>query len=337
MKKTENQSNRDVTTETTLQNGPVDQKRRIAVLGAVGGASTLAVWHKPIVDAVLLPAHAQMSETVMFFTSELSQPMTSNTSPLDFVISSANAGDEVATQSQYEVELIQTAPGVDSYDCGVFERIFQESVNIGEALYRGTISEASGGTLGLVDGGCNLKLGSIDVNIDSISADLVELTFTSRGEMVSAPSGTGILSTPACPLHYAIFSEPVFVPDNARFAGKQSDSLLDLVVPKAQAEEVPGPLQDATARNLGDGFFEVFYQRNDVGRYSGVLQVGAMSNLSGVSSCNGMLSPIDATITGANAMNLSLDISIDFKEFATTLTLPVDEPILPPLDCFFDT
>jgi len=50
------------------QNNSIDKSRRNSIRGALGGVAVVSVWHKPVVNSLVLPAHAQMSpEVVMNF------------------------------------------------------------------------------------------------------------------------------------------------------------------------------------------------------------------------------------------------------------------------------
>lgn len=75
----------------------VNHSRRTALFGALGGATLATVWQKPVINAVMLPAHAQTSpETIVFFvlqdnTNSVTQSP-NRFSPLDMFIEPAQAG-----------------------------------------------------------------------------------------------------------------------------------------------------------------------------------------------------------------------------------------------------
>lgn len=43
----------------------INRRRAIKVAGAVGGGAIITQWHKPMVQAVIIPAHAQTSPNAL--------------------------------------------------------------------------------------------------------------------------------------------------------------------------------------------------------------------------------------------------------------------------------
>lgn len=72
---------------------PHNHNRRKLMVGTLAGASAAAVWHKPMLKSVLLPAHAQTSTIVTdFFATNASVTVVSNQNPfLDLLVPSAYA------------------------------------------------------------------------------------------------------------------------------------------------------------------------------------------------------------------------------------------------------
>ena len=74
-------------------------KNILAGSGVVAGAAATSQWSKPIIDAVMLPAHAQTSGPVTLVGNVSVSPTTMNnkqpsaTDVLDFFIGTANAGN----------------------------------------------------------------------------------------------------------------------------------------------------------------------------------------------------------------------------------------------------
>ena len=218
----------------------VNLRRRATVMGAAAGASAAAVWHKPLIESIVLPAHAQTSTVITFFASAATtMPITKNDSLLEAIIPSAYAGD-IPSMSEYTVTIVQQGAGIDSYEIGVFERLLEGDSNVGEILYGGTASQASGGTLGITDNPCELEQGSINVEFGSISADSITLNFTNRNQTLMIPSGTGSLPTPMCVdtgLPEAFFNpEAPAVP-----MGVSKSSPLDWIISSAHAGKGPQP------------------------------------------------------------------------------------------------
>jgi len=90
-------------TATETQVEEVNANRRRAIVGAATGAAVAGVWHKPIVNAVVSPAHAQMSESedefgieegTTFISLDNDEELQSSSfNPLDLLIDPAYAGD----------------------------------------------------------------------------------------------------------------------------------------------------------------------------------------------------------------------------------------------------
>ena len=76
--------------------GEASSRRRALLLGA-GASGALAVWHKPIVNAVVLPAHATTSDQICSFTIEKVQsggpnPALTNGDVIEYTITLTNTG-----------------------------------------------------------------------------------------------------------------------------------------------------------------------------------------------------------------------------------------------------
>ena len=256
-------------------------KRRMALLGGIGTAAAAAVWHKPLINSVLLPVHAQMSvadpvvvddpapvedpvaDALVFFAAAAAiNPIVQNNSILDVLFPVAHAGD-VMEESSYQVSVEQTAGGEDNYIISVFERVMQTEKNVGELLYSGMVSEASGGTLGISDNPCERDASPITVEINSINDMGVVLNFTDRGESVEIPSGTGSLPTPMC-IDTGL-PESFYNPEAPATGGASGKfALLDLLVPQAHAGIGPS----------GDDTFAVLATKIDEDSYTvGLLSV----------------------------------------------------------------
>jgi len=57
-------------TDPSNQARAPERRRLIKALGVTGSAATIACWHKPIIDTIVLPAHAQTSEPVVLTSTE---------------------------------------------------------------------------------------------------------------------------------------------------------------------------------------------------------------------------------------------------------------------------
>ena len=54
------------------KSNPINNNRRKALLGISGGA--VAIWHKPMISSVILPAHAITSDLSLIHISEPTRP-----------------------------------------------------------------------------------------------------------------------------------------------------------------------------------------------------------------------------------------------------------------------
>ncbi len=87
------------------------RRKLLIAMGVVGSSQLPAAWSKPIVDAIVLPAHAELSQASQSSNTETSAPtefvgsidlgVTLNASPiqniLSTVISEANAGNAISS------------------------------------------------------------------------------------------------------------------------------------------------------------------------------------------------------------------------------------------------
>jgi len=75
-------------------NQKANKQRRKLLMGSAAAGSALTVWHKPIIESMLIPAHAQTSDDVNdinFFASQASATqVVQNSNPVfDFIVPKA--------------------------------------------------------------------------------------------------------------------------------------------------------------------------------------------------------------------------------------------------------
>ncbi|MGH1540253.1 MAG: hypothetical protein ACRBHB_07510 [Arenicella sp.] len=105
-----------MTTEKTTN----QSRRKILTGSAIAGVSAAAIWHKPILQSVVLPAHAQTSVVspalpASFFGANVTAQVVDNHepfSPLDLFIGPVHAGRPTRIPS---FNLQATLVGTDSY------------------------------------------------------------------------------------------------------------------------------------------------------------------------------------------------------------------------------
>ena len=317
----------------------VNNNRRRAVLGAVGGASALAVWHKPVITSVVLPAHAQMSPTTMaltFFASGATvTPVIVKSSPLDLLIPEAVAS-EFPIVSEYSVTVEQTAPETDNYNINVFERRMQGEDNRGEFLYSGSASQTTGGTLAVSENPCELRASPIDVSITTISETAVTLEFTGRNERLEVPAGSGSLPMPVCSI-IRTFSA-INVDPSPEFGMRDSStpSILNTLIPEANAQEIPQGSVSAVATGDGMGNFNVMFQNQDA-RWNGTLTLNGdpmQLTWDSMNSCTEEMSVSASLRSGFMAENGPATVSLSIPDLQVAITLVESfSAVLPTLLC----
>ena len=155
-------------TENELTN-VVDGTRRSALLGLASGATALSVWHKPVINAVVTPAHAQTTEvegemeedvlgidpgsTFIFLPEDIIQngemPAKNEPNLLDMFINTAHAG--VMQDSERPIRLVEdtefkvTYGGDGNFD---IEILFQNGfLKYSENITLGEVTEIEAGDL----------------------------------------------------------------------------------------------------------------------------------------------------------------------------------------------
>lgn len=207
-----------------------NSQRRLFV-GALTGVAA-AVWHKPVINAVILPSHAQTSATVEFFTGAGAvSPIAQSNSILESLISPAHA-IAVQTESEYAVKVTQPSVGVNSYMIDIFERKLEGETNVGEIVYSGSAATGGSAKLNVSDNPCKLSDGSLAIELVSIDSNNAVINLTSRGGQIVVPSGAGSLPMPMC--------VDIGLPESF-FDGEISDtigdtgSIFDALIPEAHA------------------------------------------------------------------------------------------------------
>ncbi len=316
----------------------LDNSKRKIVLGAAAGTAA-AIWHKPLVEAVLLPAHAQTSDpvvSVFFAASATVVPVAKLDSPLDFLIPAAHATVAMTTY-EYAASIEQSAPNSDTYAITLFERTLADSANAGEVLYSGNVNASAGGNLSVVDDPCGLNPGALQINIVRISKSEAELSIPNRSVQLIVPAGQGTVPSPMCvdtglPASF-------YNPAASAFGDVTKSSWLDAIIPTAMAD---GPSTGDTIAVLATKMNEEQYR---VGMLSidrttlreGTLLVdGTTGSLVRVSSTcpepGKGSSPIDAAIVSVDDMTMVVNVRLGGS--MVPVTLPVGEGMLTTETCF---
>ena len=216
---------------------PVNIQRRRAVLGAATGA-TLVAWHKPIVDTVLLPVHAQTSVVnAAFFGANVAAGALVKTdrSLLDYLVPEAVAG-ATAVSENYTVSVMSTNADNTSFAVGLFEDLGStQGFDSAQVVYEGTVTTSGGGTLSPTENPCELEdIENISVEIADLSDDSITLNLTNRSQSLTVPEGDGTLPSAQC-----VGGPEARVFSKQNFGGSgdstKSNSILDMVIPTANA------------------------------------------------------------------------------------------------------
>jgi len=204
----------------------VDNAKRKILLSTAAGAAVAGVWHKPIVNAMILPAHAQTSVLPeSFFQAGNSLTTTKNDqpsfSPLDFLVPQAHAANSEANgngngglagdnsnengagngndafmpTTADDFGLLATQETPETYMVQLLNPpagiIYANTLNIDGTI--GTL------TNGMVPG-CIAPVGPVDASILSVDATEIQVEIeTSGGAMftITAAAGEGTLNCDA--------------------------------------------------------------------------------------------------------------------------------------------
>lgn len=290
-----------ITTQGKTQNKPSDVKRRHLV-GALGGVAA-AVWHKPIIDAVVLPTHAQMSGDMglpqSFFNpaAEPTSPIASNTnSVLGKLIPDAHAGGFTG-----EATLAIGATKIDE------TRYSVDMLNFtGNLLRSGTLLvDGTQGSLTFVSNACTgpdpQDGNPIDAKITKVDDSGMALEINLDGSLynVEMMAGGGSVS-PSCAV-----TASQFTTDRRRLSS-QNNVLLDKLLPLAHAGDDPsdGLLDFQCNATYSGGSFDV----DIVGELAVAQAVLAGSNV----QWEGFSIPFDTptVISAADGCDVSATVTI---------------------------
>ena len=306
----------------------VNAGRRKALASAAGVAGVAAVWQTPLINSVILPAHAQMSAVTNFFGATVGASPTSliERSPLDLLIQPAYAGQEFP--EEYTISVVQTAPGGDTFDIGVFERLEQKRFATAEVLYGGQATTGAGGNLAVDGNPCELEIGSLAVEVGDINADSIVLNFPDRAQTVTVPVGDGVLPMPMCvesnPNNFSLID---FDLNGGASTGETHFSPIDLVVPPAFAGPQLGSLFSMTAVRKSATVFTITFQDqiNDL-RWSGdISDDGTVGTLAFGFDCiefGDVNARIDSVTFNQLVLSVELEGFIAFTLFPGLLPLP---------------
>lgn len=317
--------------------------RRRALLGAAGISAAAAAWHKPIVNAVLLPAHAQTSDvaavttaapTVAFFAASLTPVITKNSSPLDMLIAPAMAG--VAPRRQFTVAAQQTDTEGQVFDVQLlqeFEFGGEQGIDTADVLFEGSLTLGSSSNLPPRTA-CEVEIKSlevelVEVNIDESGGGEGNILLEIDGEgILNVPEGNETIGEPQCEfvtLQNSYFERPLRGFEQDKTASESS--VLDFFVSSANANEIQR-LSGLKAERVSGNTFTVSALGGDPqfgfdfviwsGDVEGFNESAPLSNVSNPCSIPNLAS-VEATIirAGDDSLTIELFFSDEHIEFHT--------------------
>lgn len=247
----------------------VNTRRRVLVGGTLTGVAA-AVWHKPLINTISLPAHAQTSVpvvTMTFFGAGVATatPITTVDSIVNALIPQAHAGDSAMAES-IMASIEQNELDGDEYTVSIlvdlgdnFSRRF-ESI---ELTFSGRLTLGVEGQLAVSEDPCNLENEIFEGPVDSLNVTLVSVNETQavitlgnsliESATVSISAGSGSLRSAMCTEvprteQFAVFNFSSFGAQGNKsdFANSIAQSIVDAIVPVAAAG-VPNTIQTISA------------------------------------------------------------------------------------------
>ncbi len=235
----------------------VTTRRRVLVGGSLTGAAA-AIWHTPLINAIVLPAHAQTSTpvvTMTFFGAGVAaSPTTAVDSIVDALFPKAHAGDAARTESVM-ASIVQNEIDGDEYTVSIL-------VNLGgnltrrfesiELTFSGVLTLGAEGQLAVSEDPCDLENQFFEDPVDALNVTLVSVNETQavitlgnnfiETETVSISAGNGSLPSAMCTEvprvdQFAVFnfSSMEGQGNNSDFANSIARSIADAIIPVAEA------------------------------------------------------------------------------------------------------
>ncbi|MFT6408069.1 MAG: hypothetical protein ACJAQ6_001485 [Arenicella sp.] len=210
---------------TKVEKNKLSQAQRRLLLGTSVTSVAAAVWHKPLINAIVLPAHAQTSTVTapevpeapaatakVFFGSGTgtSLPKSVANTILDSLVPVADAQEVSAVTVM--ASLVETAVASDVYSISLLvdygSQFTDEGFQQAQIFFSGTVAAGASGELSVTDDPCDLvkdvfgsSLSSLTVTLDSISE--TEAVLTANDKLVplgtvSFAAGDGSLPSAMC-------------------------------------------------------------------------------------------------------------------------------------------
>lgn len=315
--------------------------RRRAV-GAIAGVS-LAVWHKPIIDAVVLPAHAQASMMALSFFGGALVTQKSN-SLLDALVPTAYAGEDVGFNvSSAQALLSETSAGSGEFSMELLIDFSDLPLPVlsAQGLYTGMVSSSGASSLTLAEDPCNIEgvnpaIGTIAVEVSSVSEDKAVLLID--GQIIEVPAGSGMLAAPTCSTELADAYTLISGGDvQVGATGTEPSSLLSAIVPEAHAGVVVMyPTGPSIKASVSEATIQLKVQIPGKADFSGELTLFDNSpvSLDIDAQCPGMVFGIvTAKLDGISDNLMNVTIAGDMFGPGQSFIVPAIDIVLPALIC----
>jgi hypothetical protein len=344
---------------------PDNQQRRLLVGGSLTGVA-VAMWHKPLINAIVLPAHAQTSTALTaltFFGGGAATPKGISRSILDLLIPEAHARSQPAVESVMASIVQNEVDGTD-FTVSILMDLgnsISDKFEKTQLVYSGSLTLGAAAKLAVSEDPCDLAntflkgpVPPINLTLNSVSEELAEISYSSdlfvAGD-VSIPAGTGALPLAMCvdvPLPKAFARFDFNGPETRAMTIDNSveglaQSVLNTLIPTATAGTVPGFSYSATVvlESANTDTYFVNVQSEDLGvRWSGhaVPQSGKISpretmTVQIIDGCRGegpRIIEIGIGVPGSDSMDFV--ISLDGAS-AFTVLMPSDSLLDIPRAC----
>ncbi len=357
--------------KTTVDNKTLGSaQRRLLMGGSLTGVAAV-MWHKPLINTIVLPAHAQTSvvaTALTFFGGGTATPKGVSSSLLNLLVPDAHATVRPVVETVMAFIVQNEVEGTD-YTVSVLidlGKSYSDKFEKTQLVFSGSLTLGAAAMLAVSEDPCDLAntvLGGssvppLSLTLNSVSEELAEISYSSElfdaGD-VRIPAGSGALPMAMCvdvPLPKAFASFDFNGPDpqammiNNSFEGL-AQSVLNTIVPTATAGSQISFLYSATVvlTNAATNTYFVSVQSEGGGiRWSGSASSQGSSQDSKIDvretigredipSCRELNpSSIQVGIGLPSTGSMNLVISVEGFRAFTVLT-PSDNALAVPGDC----
>jgi hypothetical protein len=262
--------------------------------GSLTGVAAV-MWHKPLINTIVLPAHAQTSvvaTALTFFGGGTATPKGVSSSLLNLLVPEAHATVRPVVETVMASIVQNEVEGTD-YTVSVLidlGKSYGDKFEKTQLVFSGSLTLGVAAMLAVSEDPCDLantvlgrSVPPLSLTLNSVSEELAEISYSSdlfEAAGVSIPAGSGALPMAMCvdvplPKAFASFDfngpDPLAMMINNSFEGL-AQSVLNTIVPTATAGSQISFLYSATVvlTNAATNTYFVSVQSEDGGiRWSG--------------------------------------------------------------------